>query len=111
MVKKAVLLALDSKDSDIDKVVKLLTTFSLSQLVSEVCSFPFGLTCTNILFRLISLQELRAVLDRLRTLNWIPPADVSSLLSLLLEALTQGMYLSHFLFDYRFRSSFRFVKS
>jgi len=35
LVKKAVLLALDSKDSDVDKIVKLLNTFSTSQLISE----------------------------------------------------------------------------
>eukprot|EP00026_Physarum_polycephalum_P009497 Phypoly_transcript_09622.p1 GENE.Phypoly_transcript_09622~~Phypoly_transcript_09622.p1 ORF type:complete len:381 (+),score=81.49 Phypoly_transcript_09622:117-1259(+) len=35
VVKKAVLLALDSKDSDVDKIVKLLNTFSTSQLISE----------------------------------------------------------------------------
>lgn len=35
VVKKAVLLALDSKDSDVDKIVKLLKTFSTSQLISE----------------------------------------------------------------------------
>lgn len=35
VVKKAVLLALDSKDSNVDKIVKLLTTFSNSQLISE----------------------------------------------------------------------------
>lgn len=35
LVKKAVLLALDSKDSDVDKIVKILTTFSNSQLISE----------------------------------------------------------------------------
>lgn len=36
VVKKAVLLALDSKESDVDKIVKLLNTFSTSQLISEV---------------------------------------------------------------------------
>jgi hypothetical protein len=35
VVKKAVLLAIDSKDTDVDKIVKLLTTFSTSQLISE----------------------------------------------------------------------------
>lgn len=35
VVKKAVLLALDSKESDVDRLVKLLNTFSTSQLISE----------------------------------------------------------------------------
>lgn len=35
VVKKAVLLALDAKESDVDKIVKLLNTFSTSQLISE----------------------------------------------------------------------------
>jgi len=34
VVKKAILLALDSKDSDVDKIVKLLNTFATSQLIS-----------------------------------------------------------------------------
>ncbi len=38
VVKKAVILALDAKDSDVDKIVKLLITFSNSQLISEVCN-------------------------------------------------------------------------
>lgn len=36
LVKKAILLALDAKESDVDKIVKLLNTFSTSQLISEV---------------------------------------------------------------------------
>lgn len=35
VVKKAIILALDSKESNVDKIVKLLTTFSNSQLISE----------------------------------------------------------------------------
>jgi len=35
VVKKAVLLALDAKESNVDKIVKLLSTFSTSQLISE----------------------------------------------------------------------------
>ena len=38
VVKKAVLLALDSKESDVDKLIKLLNTFYTSQLISEVCA-------------------------------------------------------------------------
>jgi len=46
-VKKAVLLALDSKDAEVQKIVKLLTTFSNSQLISEV-HFVAGFdSCAN----------------------------------------------------------------
>jgi len=47
VVKKAVLLALDSKDSDIDKVVKLLTSFSLSQMIREAHFVAGFESCAN----------------------------------------------------------------
>lgn len=49
VVKKAVLLALDAKESNLDKIVKLLTTFSTSQLISEAHFVAGFESCTSMI--------------------------------------------------------------
>jgi len=59
VVKKAVLLALDSKESDVDKIVKLLNTFSTSQLISEA-HFVAGFDSCAAMIEDIELDTPRA---------------------------------------------------
>jgi len=49
VVKKAVLLALDSKDNDVEKIVKLLSTFANSQLISEAHFVAGFESCANMI--------------------------------------------------------------
>jgi len=49
VVKKAVLVALDAKDTNVDKIVKLLTTFHSSQLISETQLVAGFESCANMI--------------------------------------------------------------